>query len=97
MKLKLVNGEIVEVFRQNCGYQFGKDCSTSVNWNINPIELVHDSASGFFVIGPWGSGYRDIGCSRCRELVYDPSQFEKMIPVRSVLSIEDAGNWEMER
>ena len=93
MKLNLINGETIEVFRQNCGYQFGKDCGTSVNWNIDPIQLVYENASGFFVIGPWGSGYKRDHCGQC---YYDPSNFENMIPVRSVVSIEDPSNWEKE-
>jgi hypothetical protein len=91
MKLNLINGETVEVFRQNCGYQAGTGCGISVNWNIRPVDLIYSKASGFFVIGPWGSGYKRDNCGNS---YYDSSQFEKLIPVSSVVSLEEVDVWE---
>lgn len=94
MKLKLLDGEIVEIFRQTCGYQYqvtGKNTPT-VEWNINPVQIVEDERKGYFVIGRWGSGGYQ---GECGQWVHDPSEYEKMIPVKSVLYIMEPHIWEM--
>jgi hypothetical protein len=86
MKLKLITGDEVSVNRMNCGHQFTYRTSRrSVNWNIDPISILHENGNGFFVIGPWGSGYKYVD----GEHYYDPSKFERMIPVRNVLEITE--------
>lgn len=82
MILVLTNGERVEIFRQTCGhhYEYTSNCFHR-DWNINPIKLINKEREGFFVIAKWGSG----GRSPC----------EKLIPIRSVLYIEEPDKWEL--
>ncbi len=87
MRLVLINGEKVEINRRNCGYQCFDDrykawgrSKWSRNWNIDPVEIVgNGSKQGFFVIGKWGTE----GGDPC----------DKLIPVRSVLYIEETDIW----
>ncbi|KKN34076.1 hypothetical protein LCGC14_0797480 [marine sediment metagenome] len=87
MKLVLINGEKIEIHKRNCGYQYFDDkhiawgrSRWSRNWGIDPVEIVGDgSKQGFFVIGKWGTTGRE-PCDR-------------LIPVRSVLYIEETDVW----
>lgn len=87
MKLTLINGEKIDIMKRNCGYQYFDDrhkswgrSKWSRNWNIDPVEIIENgSKQGFFVIGKWGS----IGSDPC----------ERLIPIRSVLYIEEIDIW----
>ena len=91
MKLHLIDGSIVEIFRQTCGHYIPeKFKETSCNWNINPVELVRYRSSGFFGIGKWGcDGYHDGGA-----YIRTPEKFEQLIPIDSVVKLTDIGEWE---
>jgi hypothetical protein len=82
MILVLSNGERVVIHRLNCGHQY-KDYKRQYTraWNINPIEII-DEEHGFFVIGEWGTEANEY----C----------ERMIPIRSVVGIENPTEWEKE-
>ena len=85
MKLHLINGEIINITRQNCGWQFGYGhAGTSVNWNINPIDLLSKNEPGCFVIGNCGSGY---SYDKFNKPYYDPSTLREIIPIRNVIKI----------
>jgi hypothetical protein len=78
MKLVLTSGEKISVNRLNCGYEEGNSASGSRNWNISPTSILKDgSKKGAFVIAKWGSRVSD--------------SFEKFIPVRNVVYVEDDG------
>jgi hypothetical protein len=86
MILHLID-DTVEIFRQNCGWL---ERDGSCNWNINPIKLVNDQASGYFAIGPWGCD----GYWQGAEYIRTPENFEELIPIRNVLRISRPGEWE---
>lgn len=100
MKLVLKNGERVLIHRHNCGYQYQRSGAgiPTVEWNIDPVRIIQDQRSGYFVIGPYGSGWSYENPDRpvAGRGYYDPSKFEKIVPVSSVLYIEDPGKWEKE-
>jgi len=83
MILVLNNGEKIVAHRLNCGHQY-KDYKRQYTraWNINPIEIVDEEEHGFLVIGSPGSGAND----HC----------EQMIPIRSIVAIENPTEWEKE-
>lgn len=81
MILVLNNGERVEIFRQNCGYEYKNyQGGWSREWNTNPEAKVSEGASGFLVIGTWGT------------IASDPC--EKKIPISSITYIERTDEWE---
>lgn len=100
MKLVLKNGEKILVHRYNCGFQYtiAGNGSPTVEWNIDPVEIIEKQRTGYFIIGPWGSGWNNEGpySPIAGRGYYDPSKFEKMVPVSSVLYIEDPAKWEKE-
>jgi hypothetical protein len=76
----LTNNIRVEVFRQNCGYQWGDVFQGSRSWNINPMNIMEAEKTGFFAIAKYGT------------TVGQPC--EMLIPVRSVLYIMEPDKWE---
>lgn len=92
MQLHLTDGSTTEIFRQTCGHYVSKRMGQdSCNWNITPLELVNERASGYFAIGEWGcDGYHD-GCGK---YIRTPEKFEQMIPIDSVVKITEVGKWE---
>lgn len=64
------------VYRQTVAYEG----STGRNWNINPVELVREQRTGYFVIAKWGSGRQD--------------DYQVMIKVSSVEGILNLTDWE---
>ena len=92
MILVLINNEKVEVFRQNCGHQYqtGIIDRPTVEWNIDPIQIINDNKTGFIIIGEWGSGH----IQKHGIFYYDNSKFTRMIPVKNVLYIEKPSEWE---
>lgn len=95
MLLHLNDGRTVEVFRQNCGY-FYKDryggCYPSINWNIDPIQHVHDESRGFFCIAEWGSPFSYD--NQRGEMVYHPEKIKELIPIKNVSYITEVHKWE---
>jgi len=82
MVLVLNNGERIPVTRLNCSYQTSSygvidGYYESRNWNVYPPKILSHEETGFFVIARYGTTEKDF--------------FEKMIPLRSVVYIEDDG------
>lgn len=96
MKLHLIDGSVVEVFRQTCGhYVVDKYRGDSCAWNIDPVALLQDKDRGYFVIGKWGcDGYHD---NLRGVYVRTPEKFEQLIPIHSVVKITEVGKWEKPR
>lgn len=89
----LSDGREIEVFRQTCGYQYKLDWkpTPSVDWNINPIEIVREKKKGMFAIcNDTGNGYS----FQDGKWVYDVSTIDELIPISSVVSILRPGEWE---
>lgn len=92
MILHLIDGGEVEIFRQNCGHYITQDYrgNPTCDWNIHPIRLIEEKHSGFFAIGPWGCD----GHWQGSQYIRTPERFEQLIPIRNVLRITRAGEWE---
>lgn len=81
MELILSNGERVEIYRQNCGYEEGNSTKGCRSWDIDPLEIIATKKPGFFVLGAkWGSGYRRFA--------------GRLIPVSNVIYIDRPCEWE---
>jgi hypothetical protein len=93
MKLHLKNGEVIEIFRQTCGYYYKNSFNGSwgCEWNIDPVNLIGLNSKGSFVLGKWGcDGYHD----DCGRYVRTPEDFEKLIPIDSVIYVSEIEKWE---
>lgn len=86
MKLHLIDGTEVEIFRQTCAHYISSKYDNDVcNWSIINYDI------GFFAIGHWGcDGYRDT----TGKYIRTPEKFKVLIPIKSVSYITDIEKWE---
>lgn len=95
MKLHLISGEVVEIFRLTCAHYIpDKYQNDMCNWNIDPVHLVYKNADGYFAIGKWGcDGHWDKNTGR---YIRTPENFTQLILIHKVMKITETEKWELE-